>query len=271
MGSTYAAAFEAAAHVFIGGAFDDVLDAGGDGSADLSDELMDELCIEGPDGHHLARVRRLRAGEHITVADGCGRWRPYRIDSITERALALVAIGAERFEEEPAPALAVAFALTKGMKPETVVRQLTELGVDEILPVVAHRSISRPRAERIDAVDQRLLRVAREAAMQSRRARSPRVAALGPLAELAGRPGLVIAERSGATLGDLGDPGPAGWTLVVGPEGGLAREDLEALAGAPRLAVGPHVLRAETAAVAVAAALSARRGGPHEAGPSEPG
>ena len=55
-------------------------------------------------------------------------------------------------------------------------------------------------------------------------------------------------------------PGPEGWTLVVGPEGGLADEELEALADAPRLALGPHVLRAETAAVAGAAVLiTARR------------
>jgi 16S rRNA (uracil1498-N3)-methyltransferase len=79
----------------------------------------------------------------------------------------------------------------------------------------------------------------------------------------------VIAERGELPSTHPTDPGLGGWLLVVGPEGGLAPEDLRLLEGAvleghraaplPRLAVGPHVLRAETAAVAAAAVLSARR------------
>jgi 16S rRNA (uracil1498-N3)-methyltransferase len=69
----------------------------------------------------------------------------------------------------------------------------------------------------------------------------------------------VIADRDGEAPGALGDPGRDGWMLVVGPEGGFAPEDLEALVGARTVGVGPHVLRAETAAVAVAAVLSAAR------------
>jgi len=177
------------------------------------------------------------------------------------------------------PGLAVAFALTKGVKPETVVRQLTELGVDEILPVVASRSIVRLRGERAVAFVERLERVAREAAMQSRLAWLPRIAAVAPLATLAGNPGLVIAERGDLPTTDPPDPGAGGWLLVVGPEGGLAPEDLHSLEGSvldegrgepvPRLSVGPHVLRAETAAVAAAAVLSARRA-PEASGPGAP-
>jgi 16S rRNA (uracil1498-N3)-methyltransferase len=253
--STFAAAFPAAAHVLV------------DTSPDVG--LPDALRVDGSDGHHLVRVRRLHVGEAVTAADGRGRWRPYLVSSTDNRALTLTATGPARNEPVPAPRLAVAFALTKGVKPETVVRQLTELGVDEILPVVAARSIVRPRAERAGATTERLERVAREAVMQSRRARLPRIAAVGPLAELAGHPGLVIAERGDLPSTDPTDPGAGGWLLVVGPEGGLAPEDLRLLEGAaregdpavplPRLAVGPHVLRAETAAVAAAAVLSARR------------
>jgi 16S rRNA (uracil1498-N3)-methyltransferase len=272
---TFAAAFPAAAHVLVNPG----PDAG----------LPDALLVDGSDGHHLVRVRRLQVGEAVTAADGHGQWRPYLVSSTGNRELTLTATGPSRNEPVPAPGLAVAFALTKGVKPETVVRQLTELGVDEILPVVATRSIVRPRAERVGAVAERLERVAREAVMQSRRARLPRIAAVGPLAALAGRPGLVIAERGDLPSTDLpstapastapastapastdpastdpADPGAGGWLLVVGPEGGLTPEDLHILEGTldrrlPRLSVGPHILRAETAAVAAAAVLSARR------------
>jgi 16S rRNA (uracil1498-N3)-methyltransferase len=243
--SAHAAAHPAAAHVLV------------DGDAAL---LPDALRIDGPDGRHLARVRRLRAGEEVTVADGVGRWRPYRIRAVDGPTLDLEATGDACEEPLVTPPLAVAFALTKGVKPETVVRQLTELGVDEILPVVAHRSIARPRVDRAGAVDERLVRVAREAAMQSRRARLPRVAALGAVEDLAGRPGLLLADRGGVGPEQLGSPGDAGWTLLVGPEGGWAPEDRARLPDPlPTLGVGPHVLRAETAAVAGAAALAAQR------------
>ena len=256
MESAFAAACPAAAHVLI--------------ESDRPDqELPDAVSVSGSDGHHLVRVRRLQVGETVTAADGRGHWRPYLVGAVGDRTLELTATGPSRTEPVPTPGLAVAFALTKGVKPETVVRQLTELGVDEILPVIATRSIARPRAERADAVGGRLERVAREAAMQCRRARLPRIAPLGPLAALAGRPGLVIAERGGPGTTGPPDPGRAGWLLVVGPEGGWAPEDLQALEGpgsdggparaVPRLAVGSHVLRAETAAVAAAAVLSAHR------------
>ncbi len=243
--SAYAAAFAGTAHVFIDGT------------------LPDAVQIDGPDGHHLARVRRVRVGEDLTVSNGAGAWRPYRVDEVRDRELALVAIDEEQHEPIPTPALTVAFALTKGAKPETVVRQLTELGVDEILPVIAQRSISRPRGERVGILEERLLRVAREAAMQCRRAHLPRIASLTPLAALAGRPGLLLADRDGAAphellAPDAANPGPAAWTVVVGPEGGFAPEDLAIFSG-PRLAVGPHVLRAETAAVAAAAVVTAYR------------
>jgi 16S rRNA (uracil1498-N3)-methyltransferase len=105
-------------------------------------------------------------------------------------------------------------------------------------------------------VVERLQRVAREAAMQCRRARLPDIAAPTPLLDLAGRPDLVVAERGGPAAEPGGD---AGWTVLVGPEGGFSSAEAEALRAAPRLVLGAHVLRAETAAVAAAAVLTRRR------------
>ena len=105
----------------------------------------------------------------------------------------------------------------------------------------------------------RLQTIAREAAAQCRRAQVPDIAPVGEIAGLVGRSGLVIADRSGLPASALADPGPAGWTVLVGPEGGFDPADLEPFADAvPRLAVGPHVLRAETAPLAVVAALRGR-------------
>lgn len=222
------------------------------------------LEIAGDDGHHLERVRRVRVGERITAADGGGSWRVYEVSETAHARIALVALGAVVAEPVLTPSLAVAFALTKREKPEVVVQKLTELGVDRILPVISSRSIVQWDDHKAEAALARWSRVAREAAMQCRRARLPRIDAVTPLAELAGTPGLLIADRgSERPLGPGALPdGPEGWTVLVGPEGGFSPDEVDGLAEAGpvgRLSVGPHVLRAETAAIAAAAVLAARR------------
>lgn len=231
---------------------------------DPSVGLTDGLDVSGEDGHHLARVLRLRVGEVVTVADGAGRWRAYRVAVIGAPGSAgtvvhLDAIGDPDREPARSPRLAVAFALTKGDKPELVVQKLTELGVDRLVPVVAERSIARPNAARAETARERWERIAREAARQCRRAALPVVEPLAPLRALAGHPGLVVAERGGGPAESLVLP-PGGEILaVVGPEGGLTAGEVDGLSPWGRLGLGPHILRAETAAVAAAAVLSAFR------------
>jgi 16S rRNA (uracil1498-N3)-methyltransferase len=225
----------------------------------VDEDLAAELTITGADAHHLARVRRLRCGERVTVADGTGQWRPYRIATSSAASMALVGDGSVCMEPRLEPRLNVAFALTKADKPETVVTRLTELGVDEIVPFAARHSVVRWNDTRAHTAAERFQRVAREAAMQCRRARLPSVFEPMTLEDVATVPDVVLAHPDGEPADDVPLPGPHGWLLVVGPEGGFAAEELDLLQAAPRLAVGPHVLRAETAAVAAAAALAGRR------------
>ena len=225
--------------------------------------LGDALEVCGEDGHHLARVLRLRTGETVTVADGSGAWRPYHVAEVRAAGVVrLEAMGGPDREPAPSPRLAVAFALTKGEKPELVVQKLTELGVDRIVPVVAERSVARPDPGRAASALERWRRITREAARQCRRATLPVVEPLAPLAVLAGHRGLVVAERGGGPAEALGFP-PGGETLVViGPEGGLTDDEVKGLAPWARLDLGPHILRAETAALAAAAVLTARAARP---------
>jgi 16S rRNA (uracil1498-N3)-methyltransferase len=162
------------------------------------------------------------------------------------------------------PGLTVACSLTKGQKPELAVQKLTELGVDRIMVVEAARSVVQWDDDKVAAACTRLERVAREAAMQSRRARVPVVDGPVAPAELARVAGLVVATPDGVAAADLPDPPGGEWIVAVGPEGGFDDEELRCFGAAPRLAVGPFVLRAETAAIAAAAALAGRRGiSPH--------
>jgi 16S rRNA (uracil1498-N3)-methyltransferase len=230
---------------------------------DSAAALTDVVDLGGEDGHHLARVLRLRVGETVTVADGSGGWRPYTVGAVGGGpgggTVHLEASGGADREPVAAPRLAVAFALTKGDKPEFVVQKLTELGVDRILPVVSERSIARPEGAKLAALGERWRKIAREAGRQCRRAMLPTVEPLAALATLAGHPGLVIAERGAGPADSLGCPPGGEILVVVGPEGGLAPTEVEALRPWVRLGLGPHVLRAETAAIAAAAVLTAPR------------
>jgi 16S rRNA (uracil1498-N3)-methyltransferase len=212
--------------------------------ADLDVPALDEI-----DRHHLERVRRLRAGDELTASDGYGRWRLSRLGAGGR----LEPMG--EIVEEPAsvPAITVAFALTKGERPELVVQKLTELGVDRIVPFTAARSVARWDRERAARHVERLRIVAREAGMQSGRARLPEVTEVAGFTEAAGLPGATLATRGGAA------PTLARPTILVGPEGGWADAELDSRL--PHTGLGPHVLRAETAAIAGASALVMLRSG----------
>lgn len=211
---------------------------------------LDEPVLGDGDRHHLERVLRLRAGEVVSASDGAGGLRvcTYAAGGVLEPA------GAVERTPAPAPPIGVGFALVKGEKPEWIVQKLTECGVDRILPFVAERSVVRWDDAKAQRNLARLRTVAREAAMQSRRAWLPEVAPLGSFAEVAAVPGAALADPDGEA------PDPAVTPVVlVGPEGGWSAT--ERTPGARLVRLGPTVLRAETAAVAAGVLLSALRSG----------
>ena len=208
---------------------------------------LDSPELSPDDRHHLERVLRLRAGEKITVSDGAGRWRVCRYAGDVEP------IGEIVVDRRPSPAIAVAVALTKGERLDWAVQKLTELGVDLIVPFSAARSVVQWEGDRAVSHVERLRRIARQAAMQSRRTWLPEVDDLRMFSEVAARPGAAIAEPGG-------DPPSLERPIVlVGPEGGWAAE--EAGTPLPRVALGEFVLRSETAAVAAGALMCGLRAG----------
>jgi 16S rRNA (uracil1498-N3)-methyltransferase len=209
-------------------------------------DVLDPVLDAG-DEHHLRRVLRVRPGDELLVADGAGRWRACRLGAGGRPEPA----GDVQVEVRPEPAVTIAFAVTKGERPELAVQKLTELGVDRIVPFAAERSVVRWDPERAARHTERLRRVAREAAMQCRRPYLPVVDDLADFTSVASLPGAVLADRGG------GPPSLANPTVLVGPEGGWS--EAERSAGMASVTLGPHVLRAETAAMAAAFALVALR------------
>jgi 16S rRNA (uracil1498-N3)-methyltransferase len=225
----------------------------------FAERLDDRIRVDGDDGHHLQRARRVRAGETVTVADGYGRWRAYRVEHSAAGVVDLRAASLIAHEPPLTPRVTVACSMTKGQKPELVVEKLTELGVDRIVLVEAARSVVRWDDAKVAAAFRRFERVAREAAMQSRRARVPVIEGPWAPADLCGASGLVVAAADGDPVDSLAVPPDGEWVVAVGPEGGFDADELRDFGSAPRLGIGPFVLRAETAAIAAAAALAGRR------------
>jgi 16S rRNA (uracil1498-N3)-methyltransferase len=249
----------------------------------VDDAVAGQVRVGDEDFHHLAHVLRLRSGELVSASDGAGntvacRWTGSAV---------LEPVGEPIYEQRPAPELTVAFSLTKGAHPDWAVQKLTEAGVDHVIVMTAARSVARwdkpGSARRLG----RLREVARQAAMQSRRAWLPTVAGPFAFSEVvvcqgtagchagclggcaggggagegagegaegrAGCGGLALAVPGGAPLT------PAASAVLIGPEGGW--EDAELAAVPSHVSLGPYILRAETAAMAAGVLLVALRAG----------
>jgi 16S rRNA (uracil1498-N3)-methyltransferase len=212
--------------------------------------------------HYLADVLRLGAGADVEVFDGAGGRYAGRL----EDGLETVALGPREEARPTAPELALLFALSKGEKVDLVVQKATELGAARIVPFAAVRSVVRLEGAKGEERARRWRRIAEEAARQCGRADVPAVLApIGLEAALAALPAGTIPfvfHPGGTPLLRLDVAAAPAFAAVVGPEGGLADEELSVCrrARAVPASLGPRVLRAETAAIVALALLQARFG-----------
>lgn len=234
----------------------------------LLDDLPDDdvLRLVGDEGRHAARVKRLGVGEPVLVSDGAGALVSCSVLAVEPDGLSLQVLS-RRVVPMPAPRVVVVQALPKGERAELAVELLTELGVDEIVPWAASRSIAQWHGVRGDRALDKWRRTAREAAKQSRRAWVPVVGALAATAEVTARLagascGLVLHENAPVALSTTVLPGRGEVVVVVGPEGGITSSELDAFtaAGAVATRLGDPVLRTSTAGAAAVSALSLRLG-----------
>lgn len=222
--------------------------------------------LTGDEAHHLGRVLRAAPGDTVTVLDGTGREVVARVDDVGRKRVRLTIVS-ESDPPRAARRVTVWTALPRGDRLEWLVEKTTECGVASVLPTVFTRSARRALP---DNAQRRLRRAAAEAAKQCGRADVPSVdvprGLADRLAELPAGVLVVLAPDAAVTIEErvrAADPA-AEVLLVVGPEGGLTDDERASLAaaGALEAALGPFVLRIETAAVvAVHAALAGGNGG----------
>lgn len=223
----------------------------------------DVIVLDGPEGRHAATVRRTQPGERLRLADGAGRVATGEVASVGRDQLMLRVESVETVPE-PSPRLVLVQALAKGDRDDQAIEAATELGVDEVVPWQAARSIVQWRGDRGDKAWRKWDTVLVAATKQSRRARRPRLSSLVSTAALAARissgtTAYVLHEAADVPLAAQVQPAGGEVLVVVGPEGGIAPEELETLrrAGAHVVRLGDTVLRSSSAGPAALAVLSA--------------
>lgn len=259
------------------------------------------LVLSGDLAHHVARVLRARPGERITAcvkgerggegegeahADGRDVEYLIRLDEVGPARTTGVVEARREAWTEPRVEVVLCQGLPKGDKMDLVVQKAVELGVYGIIPVITSRAVPELTPAKAASRLSRWRRVAIEAAQQSRRSRVPWVgepATLGELLRGVER-GLARGAGSGEALalwegerrpleavlaGMTGDERGRRIYLFVGPEGGFSPEEVDAFhgAGVRTAALGPRILRTETAAVAGVSVLLFYLG---ELGPRDP-
>jgi len=214
-----------------------------------------EVVASTGQAHYLGAVMRRAAGDALRLFNGRDGEFAARIAAL-RRGHASLAVERQLRPQAPEPDLWLVFALLKRDATDLLVQKATELGAGALHPIFTERT----NAARVNVA--RLTAIAIEAAEQSERLTVPMIHPPRRLADLLatwpeGRPLFAAVERSAAPA-IAPTAGPAG--LLIGPEGGFTKAELDALARHPSVApvsLGPRILRAETAAIAGLALLQA--------------
>lgn len=221
--------------------------------------------VAGDEGFHAATVRRIRVGEELVLGDGAGELARCEVEQSARDGLRARVL--ERWNVPAAqPPVTIVQALPKSERSELAIESATEAGADAFVAWHAARCVARWEGARADKGLRRWRAVARAAARQSRRAHIPAIDGVLSTAALVTRVGdevaaggvvVVLHESAAERITDYPLAQANSLTLVVGPEGGIAPDELTALteAGAAAIRLGPTVLRTSTAAAVALGAL----------------
>jgi 16S rRNA (uracil1498-N3)-methyltransferase len=215
--------------------------------------------------HHAVHVMRLREGDDAVLFNGRGGEYAARVASMQKMRIALDVLQHLPIERESPLQATLLQGVSSSDKMDFTVRKAVELGVAAIRPLLASRSVARPKGERADSRRAHWQKVAISACEQCGRNRIPEVHPLAALDDCLREPQeglkLLLTPRSDLPLSKAVE-GKTAFVLAAGPEAGFDADEEAAFAAAgfTPVKLGPRVLRTETAALAALAALSALRG-----------
>lgn len=213
--------------------------------------------------HHI-QVVRLAVGEEVTLFNGEGGQYQARLASVAKRSVTAEVLAHDAREAEPPFAVTLAQALPEASKMDWIIEKAVELGVAGIVPLAAQRCVVRLSAERAEKKLAHWQGIIVSASEQCGRNRLAQLAQLQEFSSWNRQPGaatrLLLTPRAGLSLADWArQQAPQALTLMVGPEGGFSEteENAALAAGAIGVAMGPRILRTETAGLTALATLNA--------------
>jgi 16S rRNA (uracil1498-N3)-methyltransferase len=229
----------------------------------------DRAMLDGPEAHHLLHVMRANVGDRVTLFDDSGAEFEAAIERLGRADADLRILERRESDRELPFTLTIGVAIPKGDRQKWLVEKLTELGVTTLVPLVTERSVAQPNENAIE----RLSRFVVEAAKQCGRNRLMKIAAPRSWNDWISQSGIpdgagapqpeieqrrLIAHPAGSPLSDLDCALSVATCFTIGPEGGLTDSEvaLALVGGWQAVSLGPRILRVETAAVALAAAIS---------------
>jgi 16S rRNA (uracil1498-N3)-methyltransferase len=223
------------------------------------------MMLDGPEAHHLLHVMRASVGDEVTLFDGSGAEFKATVQTLRRTDAELRIVERREIDRELPFDLVVGVALPKGDRQKWLVEKLTELGVTTLVPLVTERSVAQPAAGALD----RLRRSIIEAAKQCGRNRLMKIAEpqswnewiVGRLGSSVSEPPAnrrLVAHPVGLPLSEIDHSQSLPTHLVIGPEGGLTDSEVGAATAADWqcVSLGPRILRVETAAIVLSAAVS---------------
>jgi len=232
---------------------------------ETSDLTGSTAVISGSDARHIKTVLRLKPGDEIELFDGTGVVYSARIHSFLPKQVKVDLLGKFPLTTESPVHITVAQAYLKDNKMDTLVRQLTEMGIAAWIPFISERSVPRPDDQRLEGRRQRWQKIAQESMKQCRRGRVPQIGHMHTFRAVleTAQPSdlkIIFWESENRPLQSLVEaPQPDSAVrsifLILGPEGGFAIPEVrQAIAcGFQSISLGPRILKAETATVAACA------------------
>lgn len=221
----------------------------------------DTAIISGEEAQHISRVLRMKKGDGVTLCDGEGSFYEAVLECFDEKTVTARILSSRKAETEPDVKITVFQGVPKNPKLETIVQKLTEIGAVRLVPVDNVRAVA--KLDKENKVE-RLRKIAREAAKQSKRGIIPEVSSpisFKAAVEEAARADVAIIpyeeEREVSLKKALLGKSPKTISVMIGPEGGFDKEEIKLAQekGITSVTLGKRILRTETAPLVVASAI----------------
>lgn len=226
-----------------------------------NDITGDTAVITGEEAQHISRVLRMKKGDEVTLCDGEGNFHEAVLESFSEKTVTAKITSARKAETEPETQITIFQGVPKNPKLETIVQKATEIGVVRIVPVDTLRAVAKlDKSAKVE----RLRKIAKEAAKQSKRGVIPEVSdtvSFKEAVEMASKADLALIpyeeEREVSLKKALQGQKPKTVSIMIGPEGGFEKEEIQLAKenGITSVTLGKRILRTETAPLAVSAAI----------------